>query len=119
MNEGKKILNLLEDFKILRDPVSGIKRIKDKIRNLEQDTDYLKEWYEFSREDGDVYPDQGLLTTPHDYLNFQSRQMLPQEKILEALKIRFFLLEMSNHPYRIHFLRQVQNQKFMAPGKVD
>lgn len=118
MEESKKISNLLEDFKILRDPVLGIKRIKDKIRDLEQDADYLKEWYEFSREDGDVYPDQGLLTTPHDYLNFQSKQMLPQEKILEALKIRFFLLEMSNHPYRIHFLRQIQNRKFKAPGKV-
>lgn len=118
MNEKDTISGLFEDFKLLRDPVRGMQRITEKLNTLEQNSTYLKEWYDFSRENGDVYPDQGLLTTPHDYLNFQSKQMLPQEKVLETLKIRFFLLEMSNHPYRIHFLKEAQKQEFVAPSKV-
>lgn len=118
MKEKASTTYLEDDFKILRDPIKGKERIMKKIQILENNSSYLKDWYDFSRENGSVYPDQGLLTTPHDYLDFESKQMLPQEKIIESLRIRFFLLEMSNHPYRINFLKETQKKEFKAPIKI-
>lgn len=108
-----------KDFRLLRDPVKGRERILQKLAGLEKNlSSYLKEWYSFSKENGEVYPDQGLLTTPYDYLNYHSLQMLPQEKVIETLRLRFFFLEMFNHPYRIHYLDLAQNKDFIPPPKV-
>lgn len=116
-----KILSDLEkDFRLLRDPIKGKERVLKKLSDLEKhSSSYLEEWYAFSKENGDVYPDQGLLTTPYDYLNHHSLQMLSQEKVLETLRLRFFFLEMFNHPYRIHFFDDVQNNPFNPPPKVE
>jgi len=115
-----KTLNILEkDFRLLRDPVKGRDRILQKLGDIEKDlSKYLEEWYSFSKENGDVYPDQGLLTTPYDYLNYNSLQMLPQEKVIETLRLRFFFLEMFNHPYRIHYLDLAQNKDYISPPKI-
>lgn len=116
----KQLDDLEKDFRLLRDPVKGRDRIEKKLAPLEKDiTNYLKEWYSFSKENGEVYPDQGLLTTPFDYQDYHSTQMLSQEKVFETLRLRFFFLEMFNHPYRIHFLDEVQKQKFVPPPKVE
>lgn len=114
------LATLKEDFLDLRHPESGKKRIlsvlKDKEDNL---SEYLKPWLEFSKESKHVYPSQGLLQTPYDYLDTQSLQMLPQETILETLRLRRFFLELYNHPYRTSFLRKINKMNFEPPKQVD
>ena len=108
-----------EDFKELRNPPTGYERIKNKLELLEDSPiEYLRPWLTFSRDDGKVYPDQGIVETPYDYLESSSKQMLTQEKVMETLRLRLFLLEMSNHPYKMHFLKEVQEAGFRAPRKI-
>lgn len=109
-----------EDFKLLRDPQKGRERIEKKLAELEKDrSKYFEEWYAFSKENGDVYPNQGLLTTPYDYLDYHSFQMLPQEKVIQTLRLRWYFLELFNHPYRMHFLRKTNKSKFIAPTEIE
>lgn len=79
----------------------------------------LDEIFQLSKRDRFVYPDQGLLITPFDYLNIKQVQMLPQETILKAIQSRIFFLELFNHPYRIDHLLKENNKKFLAPPKID
>ncbi len=112
-----------EDFAQLRDPNYGEQLIKDLLKQYEENDsalhEYLKPWYRISKEAKFVYPSQGLLTTPHDYLDYQSFQMLPQEKIVKTLRMRRFFLEMYNHPYRIAQLDKVNKSKFIPVPKVE
>ncbi len=118
--QSKKLIKLEEDFKDLRDPIKGRARIEKALEHLESDpTKYLAKWYSFSKENGDVYPDQGLVRTPYDHLNYRSSQMLPYEKTIETLRLRLFFLEMFNHQYRINFLRETDKKPYTAPEKID
>lgn len=118
--EHQNLFHLEEDFKDLKNPLKGRERIERKLLPLEADIDlYLAPWREFSKENGDTYPDQGLLETQYDYLPFESRKELPQDIVLETLKRRFFMLELSNHPYRMQFLEKVQKEPFIPPQKVE
>lgn len=120
MKENTPPYNIEEDFKSLRNPVTGIERVKKKLEVLESNQNkYLEPWYAFSKEATDVYPDQGLLETPYDYLEYSGKQMLTQEKIVETLRLRLFFLEMSNHPYRLQFLDKVRERGFTAPSKIE
>ncbi len=107
------------DFEQLRQPDRGKKRIKSALKKQESNlAAYLAPWYEQSKENSHVYPSQGLLVTPYDYLNYQSLQLLPQETIVKTLRLRRFFLELFNHPYRTSYLQQVSRQKFTAPSAV-
>ncbi len=116
-----KALDLFrKDFDELRDPIKGKERIKKKLSQYEKDEkEYLSFWYSLSKDNKHVYPSQGLLLTPYDYLNHHSLQMLPQEIIIKTLRMRWFFLEMFNHPYRIHFLLKTNKQRFIPPPKVE
>jgi len=118
---SQSTLNRLEqDFKDLRNPIKGRKYIEDKLAKYEaNETEYLKGWNMFSKEDGEVYPDQGLLSTPYDYLDYHSTQLLPHKKVVETLRLRLFFLEMFNHPFRLHFLNEINNKKFNPPQKIN
>lgn len=115
-----KLSKLGEDFNLLRDASSGKKRIKTKLKVIEKniDDEYLAPWLALSKEDAHVYPSQGLLRTPYDYLTDLGLQMLPTEKIIKTLRLRWFFLEMFNHPYRMHFLKQVSDSPFPKIPKV-
>ena len=114
-----RLEKLQKDFYSLRDSKLGEEHILDKVRHLEKNPDaYLAPWYAFSKENGDVYPSQGLLLTPHDYLGASTLQMLPQETLLETLRLRRFFLELFNHPYRTHFLNETTKNKFQPPKKI-
>lgn len=115
-----KLAKLREDFNSLRDPVEGKRRIKKKLALIEKNIngEYLLPWLCLSKENEHVYPSQGLLRTPYDYLDYESLQMLPQEKIIKTLRLRWFFLEMFNHPYRMHFLQKVTKEKFHPVPKV-
>jgi hypothetical protein len=114
-----RLEDLEKDFYSLRDSKIGEKHVLDKIGDFEKDTEsYLAPWNAFSRENGDVYPSQGLLLTPHDYLEVSRVQRLPEETLLQTLRLRFFFLELFNHPYRTHFLNETTNSKFQPPKKI-
>ena len=114
-----RLEDLEKDFYSLRDSKIGEKHVLDKISHLEKEADsYLSPWYAFSKEDGNVYPSQGLLLTPHDYLEVSRVRMLPQDTLLQTLRLRYFFLELFNHPYRTHFLNETTKSKFQAPKKI-
>lgn len=93
--------------------------IMAKLGRLEKDTGkYLEPWWKLSRENGLVYPSQGLLLTPYDGFGPVKTQMLSQELVIQALRLRMFFLEMFNHPYRVENLKQVSKTKFKAPGEI-
>ncbi len=93
--------------------------IMAKLNQLEKEPGkYLEPWWKLSREDGLVYPSQGLLLTPYDGFGPVKTQMLSQELVIQTLRLRMFFLEMFNHPYRIENLKQVSKAKFKAPGEI-
>src|SRR3989339_866965 len=95
-----KLQKFKEDFFLtLRDPKLGKDRIKKALSNPEQNLhQYLALWLAISKDSQFVYPSQGLLFTPYDYLTYSSLQMLPQETLVKTLRLRRFFLEMFNHP---------------------
>ncbi len=115
----QQLLNWKTDFEKLRDPVAGKERIKKLLFQEEKDIkNYLAPWLEFSKEGKLVYPSQGLVFTPYDYLSYKFLYLLPQEMIIKTLRLRRFFLELFNHPYRIYFLRLTDKKKFKAPPKI-
>lgn len=108
-----KLEKLYKDFNDLRNPNKKHAKFSKKIENIYRNkVDFLAPWIKLSQEDPNVYPSQGLIQTPYDYLSTSSTQMLPQEKILKTIILRFYFLEMFNHQYRINFLRGVTTSKF-------
>ncbi len=110
---------LREDYEELMNPESGSQRIKKALEEHEKNHhNYLEKWYALSKEAKYVYPSQGLLQTPFDYLDIKSLSLLPQEQLIETLRMRRFFLEMFNHPLRMHYLKEVNKRNFEAPKKV-
>lgn len=111
---------LYKDYEDLLDPEKGSARILKALAPLEKKSyEYLDKWYAFSRNSKEVYPSQGLLETPFDYLDIKSISLLPQEQIIETLRMRRFFLELFNHPIRVASLKKINKSKFNAPKKVD
>lgn len=112
-------LDLRRDFDKLRLAKEGEELINRQTKYLENDGYAgLTSWYELSRMSDEVYPSQGLLVTPYDYLDIKSCSMLPQDFLVKTLRLRRFFLELFNHPYRINFLEKTNREKFIAPTKV-
>ncbi|HLD03494.1 MAG TPA: IMP dehydrogenase [Candidatus Dojkabacteria bacterium] len=117
--DKKTLTSLLEDYNSLKDPVQGKNRILKLLKTEEQDlVKYLSPIKKISKLDGKVYPSQGLLETPFDYLDYEETHMLPNKFVLETLRMRRFFLELFNHPYRMTFLDKVNNQEFIPPPKI-
>lgn len=111
---------LQKDFEELRDYQLGKERIKSYLKDSEDnDPDYLTKWYNLSKDYKHIYPSQGMLTTPFDFLDYKSRQLLPAEKLFLTLRVRRFFLELFNHPFRMHYLKEAENSQFIAPKKID
>ncbi len=116
----KNLDKYTQDYEDLMDPIKGKKRIKDLLKDKENNHhEYLQKWYALSKEAKYVYPSQGLLQTPFDYLDIKSLSLLPQEQLIETLRMRRFFLELFNHPLRIEHLKNANTKKFVAPGKVE
>lgn len=110
---------LQEDFIKLREFQEGEKRVKAMLTKYEANMEkYLAPWIAFSKDAKYVYPSQGLLLTPYDYISYHSLQMLPLERVVQTLRMRMFFLTMFNHPYRMKFLKKVDRAKFSPPPKV-
>ncbi|MDP1743341.1 MAG: IMP dehydrogenase [Candidatus Amesbacteria bacterium] len=113
-------VQIKNDFYKFREKDFGEKRVLDKLSPYEKNiSQYLEPWLTVSKNHDDVYPSQGLLLTPFDGLPVSSLQMLPQEKIIETLRMRLFFLELFNHPHRIEFLKSVTAEKFQPPDKIE
>jgi len=118
--KNKTLDKLAKDYEDLMDPILGKKRIKNLLEDKEKNHhEYLKKWYSLSKEAKFVYPSQGLLQTPFDYLDIKSISLLPQEQLIETLRMRRFFLELFNHPLRMEHLKGVNSKKFVAPPKVN
>ncbi len=75
-------------------------------------------WYKITGEAKEIYPSQGLLTTPFDYLQFLGKTLLTDEDLWQTLLFRWYILELFNHPSRLEKLYQVDKQPYSAPAKV-
>jgi len=109
---------LQDSYNHLINPETGSSEIIKKLEKEEKEDSYLEKWYKFSKKSEEVYPSQGLLLTPYDYINFKMLQMLPQDMIIKTLRVRRYFLEIFNHPYRLFFLNDVDKQKFIPPPKI-
>ncbi|CAG1021280.1 Inosine-5'-monophosphate dehydrogenase [Patescibacteria group bacterium] len=115
----KSLAKLKADYEDLMDPIKGVRRIENALKDREENYhEYLEKWYALSKGAEYVYPSQGLLQTPFDYLDIKSESILPQEQLMETLRMRRFFLELFNHPLRITHLKEVDNSKFVAPKKI-
>jgi len=115
---NKKLINLQKDFYSLRSSSSGKDFIINLLKKDEESDKYLSKWYQLSKQDGEVYPSQGLIKTPYDYLDYQSSQMLPTKTMTDTLRLRRFFLEMFNHPLRMYYLNKINSEKFIAPPNI-
>jgi len=119
MNKNtRSLLHLEADFENIRSLEKSQKKFVDKLKDLEKENSYLAKWYAFSKKGDEVYPSQGLVKTPYDYLDYQLPQMLPQDLMVETLRVRAYFLTMFNHPYRMHFLDKVNQGKFIPPPTI-
>ncbi|HSW90164.1 MAG TPA: IMP dehydrogenase [Patescibacteria group bacterium] len=119
MPTKKLKLPVLPSFSTFRDSVWQ-EYIQAKLAPFEKDvSDYLQFWF-LESADGDLaYPNQGLLRTPFDFLDFSKTMMLSPEIMVKTLRVRQYVLEIFNHPQRLAQLRQVQDGKFIPPPIVD
>jgi len=74
-------------------------------------------WYHQTGGAGEVYPSQGLLLTPFDYLNFVGKTLLPEDELWETLRVRTYVLEIFNHPDRIKAIQAASKQAFVPPPR--
>src|SRR5262249_33652830 len=76
-----------------------------RLAHYEQNIDeYLRPWRKESMEK--TYPSQGLLRTPYDDLDYAGQMQFPEERMVDILRVRSYLLEIFNHPDRIEALQR-------------
>lgn len=107
-----------EDFEKLRSEQAYFEDLSNKLNFKELMDIELENVMKVSHESDAVYPSQGLLLTPFDYLSYSSIHMLPIEKVRKALTVRLYFLLLFNHPYRIKYLVETEKKKFTAPKKI-
>ena len=92
-------------FQDLLNSPSAEDYICDRLASYEQRIDeYLKPWRKESKEK--TYPSQGLLRTSYDDLDYAGEMQFPEERMVEILRVRAYLLEIFNHPDRIAALQR-------------
>jgi IMP dehydrogenase / GMP reductase domain len=90
--------------------------IRDKLAPYEQDVDeYLRPWRRESAQN--AYPSQGLIRTLYDDLDYAGEVLFPEERMIEILRVRTYLLEIFNHPNRVQaLLRETQTERPRLPA---
>src|SRR5258708_21815247 len=64
-----------------------------------------------------TYPSQGLVRTPYDDLDYAGQMQFPEERMVDVLRVRSYLLEIFNHPDRIEALqRETQANRLRLPA---
>jgi len=107
-------------FQNLLNNQKGEEYLRKLVGKYEENRNLLFErWYKISGEAKEMYPSQGLLTTPFDYQNFLGKTLLSDDKLWETLLVRWYVLELFNHPDRIRRMEKIENSTFQPPDKVD
>ncbi|MBX3086500.1 MAG: IMP dehydrogenase [Anaerolineae bacterium] len=92
-------------FEELLEPSNAEAYINAKLEPFERDVDeYLRPWRREAMEH--PYPSQGLLRTQYDDLDYAGQVQFPEERLVEILRVRSYLLDIFNHPDRIAALKQ-------------
>jgi hypothetical protein len=78
----------------------------------------FKPWYKETGAEGEVYPSQGLLLTPFDYLSFVGKTLTSEDELWKIIRMRRYMLEIFNHPDRIKHLLEVEESSFQPPPRV-
>lgn len=93
--------------------------VQKKLDSFEKNpAEYLRYWYIESHTGDGAYPNQGLLTTPFDFLPKHTKGMLSPEEMFKILRVRHYFMELFNHPQRMEWLEKVQKKGFTPPPKV-
>jgi hypothetical protein len=107
------------DFQKLLLLEPGTDYIDRTFKEYEPDRNRLfAKWYGETGELGEIYPSQGLLRTPYDYLEHLGKTLMSEEELWETLKVRRYFLEIMNHPSRLESLARVQRGRFVPPSEV-
>ncbi len=94
----------LLSFENLLTPDMAEEYMRAKLAPFEQDIDeYLRPWRREAMEHS--YPSQGLIRTSYDDLDYAGQVQFPEERMVEILRVRSYLLEIFNHPDRIAALK--------------
>lgn len=109
----------LSFFEIL-DHIRGIEFLRERMHAYEaQKNELFERWYRETGESGEIYPSQGLLLTPFDYLPSLGKTILSDKALWDTLQVRWYLLELMNHPTRVEALLQTEALGFTAPKKLE
>ena len=108
------------DFQKILQHKTGTNFVEKLFKKYLKDKNTLFErWYRETGEFGEIYPSQGLLRTPYDFLESVGKTLMPEDEFLETLKVRRYFLEILNHPSRLDSLEEIQRKKYIAPDLVD
>ena len=108
----------LPTFRNFLDSKTADRWLKDEFGERQGRVEGFKRWYRQTGEAGEIYPSQGLLGTPYDYLEYLGKTMMAEEELWEVLKVRRYILEVFNHPERLEYLDTIENKKFKPLKKL-
>ena len=78
----------------------------------------FERWYKQTGEAGEIFPSQGLLKTPCDYLEYLGKTLMGEEELWGVVRVRRLMLELFNHPERIAVMEKLEARPFVPPSKV-
>jgi IMP dehydrogenase / GMP reductase domain len=112
MNQSTETIS----FETLLNSPQSEQYIRDRLAAYEQEVDeYLRPWRRESAEN--AYPSQGLIRTLYDDLDYSGQVLFPEERMIEILRVRAYLLEIFNHPDRIQaLLRETETKHARLPA---
>lgn len=100
-------------FKDLQDQTLGGEHLESQFADyLNRKNELFERWYKQSGEAGEVYPSQGMLATPFDYLPKLGKTLLSEEELWDTLQVRQYMLELMNHPKRLEALQKIEAKPF-------
>ena len=106
-------------FTYLLDATKGEKYLQKRLSIYKKDKHiFFQRWYHETGESSEIYPSQGLLHTPFDYLDFVGKTLLSEAELWPTLKVRHYCLEIFNHPSRIQALLEAEKKDFVPPLQV-
>lgn len=125
--QNKTTEELKKDFDDLREPSYGEKRIYKKIEHhpeaFQAQIDFVrsisKEIFAETDDVRNVYPSAGLIHTKFDNIETGRSHSIEEEVVIRTLAMRLYFVEMSNHPYRIEALNEVNNKPYQPPAKCE
>lgn len=106
-------------FKEMLDQKKGGEWLAEIVKQSVSDKQLIyHKWYKQTGEAGEIYPSQGLLKTPFDYLDFLGKTLMNEDELWEVLQMRWWLLSVFNHPTRLEAMEKVDELGFQPPDEI-